>query len=216
MKRFLLSACRRIVSSKSNHVRASRAMRTVIFGTAVMICARQALGANKRSKGGAGTLDNTTTNFYAVDATGGTLVACPHTDTCIFSAGTTFNGSYVMTGTPTYAGLVLEEGTITLNSPTAITLGAGPITINTGANLLTDSSLRVSTTAGSVYTLNGGGLTTANPSAAGSFVNIDSTIVLNGGGTINYTLANVLNIVQTATTIGGTGPLIKTGVGVIA
>lgn len=84
------------------------------------------------------------------------------------------------------------------------------------ATLSTDSSLRMTTTAGSVLTLNGGTLRSTNPGNAGTFFDTDSQIVLgSAGGTFSYTGA-MLNIVQTATTITGSGSLTKAGPGVLA
>ena len=120
-------------------------------------------------------------------------------------------------GSPqTAAGIVVEEGFVTLAGGTA-TLGAGPVTIKSGATLSTDSSLRISTSAGSVWTLDGGTARTTNPAAAGSFIDIDSTIFLTAnGGTISHTVAGILNIVQATTIISGPGSLTKIGAGVIA
>jgi autotransporter-associated beta strand protein len=77
-------------------------------------------------------------------------------------------------------------------------------------------SVRISTTAGATCTINGGTARTINTGAAGSFLDIDTAIILGpGGGTFSYTVANVLNIVN-APSVTGTGPLTKTGVGVLA
>ncbi|MEO5802199.1 MAG: autotransporter-associated beta strand repeat-containing protein [Verrucomicrobiota bacterium] len=135
-------------------------------------------------------------------------------DSAVFSAGTDATGAFTVSGNATAASIVVEEGTVTISG--TITLGAGSLAINSGAVLSTSSSIRISATAGSVMTINGGTARTTNTGAAGSFVDVDQTIVLNGGGTIDYTVANVLNIISGSTVISGTGPLTKSGVGVIA
>jgi autotransporter-associated beta strand protein len=138
-------------------------------------------------------------------------------DTAIFSAGSDATGEYIVSisATQTAGGLTVEEGVVALAGGT-IAIGAGPITIGPGATLSTDSSLRVTTTAGSVLTLNGGTLISTNPGFAGTFFDTDSQIVLGtAGGTFSHTGA-MLNIVQTATTITGSGSLTKAGPGVLA
>jgi fibronectin-binding autotransporter adhesin len=139
-------------------------------------------------------------------------------DDAVFSAGTDATGAFTVTlGSATAGSISLEEGTVSLGGTGAVTLGAGDVTISSGAVLSTSSSARISATAGSVMTINGGTVRTTNPGSAGSFVDIDQVIVLGtGGGTIDYTVPNVLNIVQTTTIISGTGPLTKEGVGVLA
>jgi autotransporter-associated beta strand protein len=161
-----------------------------------------------------GTWDTTSSN-WSTDSTGSlatqTIAA---TDSAVFSAGTNATGASTIAGTASAVGLTIEEGTVGFTG--TITMGAAPITVNSGATLTTNSSLRISTSAGSVYTLNNGTLQTTNGASAGSFIDLDSTITLNGGGTIDYTIANVLNIINPTSIISGTGPLTKTGVGVIA
>ena len=139
-------------------------------------------------------------------------------ETAVFSAGIDATGPFTVTvsGTQTAAGIVVQEGTVTLAVGTA-SLGAGPVTINSGATLSTDSSLRVSTSAGSIWTLDGGTARSTNGAAAGSFIDIDSTILLTAnGGTLSHTVAGILNIVQATTIISGPGSLTKTGAGVLA
>jgi autotransporter-associated beta strand protein len=137
-------------------------------------------------------------------------------DIAHFSAGTPANTTATCNSSITVGGIIVEDGKVVVGGSAALVAGAGPITVNSGATLSTNNSSRISTTAGSVYTLNGGTLECTNSGAAGSFVDIDSTIVLNGGGTFRYTAAGVLNIVQPTTTVSGTGPLTKTGAGILA
>lgn len=139
-------------------------------------------------------------------------------NTAVFAAGTDATGPYTVTitGTQTAAGLTVEEGAVTLAGGTAA-VGAGPVFVGPGATLETNSSLRISATAGSVWTLDGGTLRTTNPSNAGSFIDVDATIVLAaGGGTISNAMTNIMSIIQTNVVISGPGSLTKTGPGVIA
>ena len=136
----------------------------------------------------------------------------------MFSAGTDATGAFTVTfgGPQTANSLSIEEGFVTFAGPSAVNINGGTVTVAAGATLSTNSSIRVGATSGSSYILNGGTLQTTNPGAAGSFIDIDAVIVLNGGGTIDYPVANVLNIIQTTSIISGTGPLTKEGVGIIA
>jgi autotransporter-associated beta strand protein len=149
-------------------------------------------------------------------------------DTAIFSAGMDAVTAFTVTGSgtstspgATAAGVVIEEGTVTFSGGT-LGIGAGTITIKAGAKLSTDSSLRIQATVGAVFTLDGGTLRTTNGGANGSFIDNDATIFLEAaGGTIEYTVPNVLNIINfvspnPGTTISGPGSLTKSGVGVIA
>ncbi len=165
-----------------------------------------------------------TSSFWSPDATGAVATAAWLSgDTAVFSAGSDAIGAYTVTlsGTQTAAGLVIQEGAVTLGGSGAVALGASSnIVVNAGANLITDSSLRITVPTGSTgtATLNGGTLTTTNPSSAGTFLDADLGIVLGpAGGTIaNANTTGVLNIIQTGTKITGPGSLTKTGPGIIA
>jgi len=140
-------------------------------------------------------------------------------DVAIFSAGADATGAYEVTlsGTHAAGGITVEEGAPSFVGTGAVTLGANDIVVNSGATLSSNSSLRISTTAGSTVTLNGGTLQTTNPGAAGTFFDADSEIILGvGGGTLSHTTANILSIVQTGTRITGNGSLTKSGAGVLA
>lgn len=167
-------------------------------------------GAGGATPGGAWTSALWSTSADGDVATG----AWAANDSAVFSAGTDATGTFTVTGNATASGITVEEGKVIIGG--TITLGANPVTINSGATLSANSSLRISATAGSVITLNGGTWEATNPSTAGSFVDVDQTIVLNGGGTLSYTVAGLLSIVQTTTTISGTGPLTKEGAGILA
>ena len=162
--------------------------------------------------------------FWSTDPAGGlpTAVWNPG-DTAVFSAGTDAINPFTVTGSGTSgtpgviaAGIVVEDGLVTLSGGT-VGLGAGPVTINAGATLSTDDSTRISSTAGSVWTLDGGTARSTKTATNGSFIDVDSTITLGpGGGTISYTTANLLINIQPTTIISGPGSLTKTGAGVIA
>ena len=160
------------------------------------------------------------TNFWSTTFDG-TSTTNPWTSgrNAIFSAGTdaTSSNNIALVGSQTAGALTIEEGTISFLASNSVTLAAGPATVNSGATLVMDSSARVSQTAGSVWTLNGGTIRNANSGIGGSFVDIDSTIVLGAaGGTLSATVSNSLNIVETGVVISGTGSLTKTGIGVVA
>lgn len=159
---------------------------------------------------------DTVTSNWTTDATGASAATTwTAGDRAIFSAGSDATGSYTVSGTATASGLTIEDGTVVFSG--TVTMGANPVAVNSGAVLETNSSLRVSTSAGSVYTLNGGTLRTTNAAGAGSFIDVDSTITLGAsGGTVDYQVTNVLNIIQTTTVISGPGSLTKTGGGVLA
>ena len=117
--------------------------------------------------------------------------------------------------------MTVEEGVIVLSTG-GVTMNAGSIIdILAGATLSTASSARVIVAAApnnASYRLNGttSVLQSTNPGFAGSFVDVDATITLVGGGTIEYTTANQINIIQTNSVISGSGPLTKGGAGVLA
>ncbi|MBP7948376.1 MAG: autotransporter-associated beta strand repeat-containing protein [Verrucomicrobiales bacterium] len=141
-------------------------------------------------------------------------------DTAVFSAGTDATDAFTVSGNATASGIVVEEGALTISG--TIALGTGTVHVGAGASLTTNSSLRISTAVGSVYTLDGGKLETTNTGNAGSFIDTDSTIFLaGGGGTIAYsgTVLNIINFTganPAGTTISGPGALTKAGTGVIA
>lgn len=137
-------------------------------------------------------------------------------DTAVFSAGSSGTTTATANSGITAAGIIVENGFVTLGGVSAITIGAGTVDIASGATFSTNNSSRVSATTGAIYTIHGGTLETTNTGAAGSFVDVDARIVLDGGGTLSHTAAGVLNIVQTNTTISGTGNLTKTGAGILA
>jgi fibronectin-binding autotransporter adhesin len=160
-----------------------------------------------------GVWDTTSSNWNNNSNGNGSTNTFASGDTAIFSAGTDGIGSITITGNATAGGLTIEEGTVEFTG--TITLGANAIAVSSGAVLVTNDSARLSTTSGSVITLNGGTLRSINP-VAGSFIDVDSTISLNGGGIIDYTISNILSTIQSTSVISGSGGLTKNGVGVIA
>jgi autotransporter-associated beta strand protein len=208
-------------------MRESIFIRGALIGLAVPMCASAALywDLNDIAPGAGttpiGTWDlagfNWNPNPAGTDPVG-TWVAG---ETAVFSAGTDATDPYTVnvSGTQTAAGLVIEEGAVTLSGG-AVAIGGGTVVVGPGASLITNSSLRISaaTGAGAVYTVNGGTLETTNTGNAGSFIDIDATITLGpGGGTFVYNVAApTLNIIQTTTIISGPGSFTKEGQGVIA
>ncbi len=139
-------------------------------------------------------------------------------EAAVFSAGSDGVEAYKVTvsGTQTAGGLTIEEGDVSF-AVGVISLGASAIAVNAGAVLSTDSSLRISTTAGSTLAIDGGTLRTTNPAGAGTFLDQDTQIIIGeGGATFSQASVGILNIVQTNTKISGTGSLTKSGVGVLA
>ncbi len=143
-------------------------------------------------------------------------------DTAVFSAGTDAVNEFTVTGSGTSGspgviagGIIVEEGTVVLSGGT-LDLGTGSVTIKAGATFSTDSSLRISSVAGSVWLLDGGTARSTNAGVAGSFIDADATITLGpAGGTISHTVAGVLNIINPTTIVSGPGGLTKSGVGII-
>ena len=163
---------------------------------------------------------NTATANWTTDSTGSSAATTwAAGDSAVFSAGTDASGAFTVTvsATQTGVGLGIEEGTVSIAGGT-ITNGASAfaITVASGATLSTDSSLRIRIGTNSTLTINDGTVRTTNPGAAGTFMDEDLAIILNGSCTFSHTTANILNIVQAGTTVSGSGSLTKAGVGVLA
>jgi autotransporter-associated beta strand protein len=160
------------------------------------------------------------TDAYWNDLLDGTGTSGPWIagSTAIFSAGTDATTGFTVNiiGNQTAARLVIEEGFAHFTNG-AVVIGAGNVTVNSGATLSTDSSLRITATAGATMNVDGGTLRTSNPGAAGTFYDQDFAITIGpGGATLSHITPNILNIVQTPTTISGPGGVIKNGLGVLA
>jgi fibronectin-binding autotransporter adhesin len=138
-------------------------------------------------------------------------------ETAVFSAGTEGTAPFTLTvsGTQTAAGVILEEGAMTFNSG-VIAIGGGSFVLAPGTSLTTNSSLRISATAGANFFVDGATLKTTNTGLAGSFVDVDATITLGPGGGTMVNDSPVLNIIQTATVVSGVGSFTKAGVGLLA
>ncbi len=165
---------------------------------------------------------NTTGLNWTTDSTGDSATTTFATgDLAIFSAGTDATNTWTINvpSAVTAAGITVNEGAVYM-SGTAVTIGTGTVTVNSGATLSIPSSAYIAASAGATLVLNGGIMQDTNAGSAGSFITPAMTITLGtGGGTLSYTTANVLNIVSPGTpgtTISGTGPLTKTGAGVLA
>jgi fibronectin-binding autotransporter adhesin len=188
--------------------------------------------------GGVASGDVSTTK-WSTDSTGASATAAwVPGSRAVFSAGTNATGTSILTGalgtagttgTAVLSGILVEEGTIQVTGTLVVNTAAngGLVEVNAGTTLQQPSVNIVSPVAGASTTTIGAGFryklngTTAvlenlNTGGAGSFISTTSGgIDLNGGGTLKFDQANVLNILQTST-ITGTGPLIKEGAGVLA
>ncbi len=149
-------------------------------------------------------------------ANGGTEVWVP-LDDAVFSAGTDATGPFTVTPIAgiTATSVTIEEGFVTIGGVNSVNVGTGTVNVASGAGLITNSSFRIAASAGAIINVDGGTLQTTQPVANGSFVDGDFKITLGaGGGTFDYQVANILNIIGNA--VDGTGSLTKTGVGVLA
>lgn len=139
-------------------------------------------------------------------------------DTAIFSAGSDATNAFTVTinGTQTAGAMVIKDGAVTLATGT-LALGTGSLTLNPGTLLSTDSSLRISASAGATLNINGATLRTTNPGGAGTFYDADFLVTIGPlGATFSHVTPNILNIVQTAMVVTGPGGLTKEGAGVLA
>jgi len=163
----------------------------------------------------------------AADGVSDTPAAWVAGSRAVFSAGTNANASTglngfssIISGTngaSAYGGMLLEEGEIQFTG-TMSQIAGSIVQVMPGATLA-QTGVNVSAGTGRMtFQLDG---TTAhlkhnNAGFAGSFVSSTADINLNGGGTLEYTTANQLIIINTTTVISGSGPLVKEGPGVIA
>lgn len=164
----------------------------------------------------------------AADGVSATPAAWVAGSRAVFSAGTNANASTGLNsfssiisgniGASAYGGMLLEEGEIQFTGTMSQITGsvvevmAGATAWQTGVNLTAAT--------GSRFTIQLDGPTArlkhSNTGFAGSFVSTLADVNLNGGGTMEYTTANQLIILNATTAITGTGNLIKEGPGVIA
>ena len=135
-------------------------------------------------------------------------------NTCVFSAGTPANTTATCNSGITAAGIIVENGTVVIAGPNAITIGAGTITIASGTTLSIDNSATISASAGATCTLNGGTFRNSNTSTAGTFLTPNCGIVLGaGGGSVSANGGSGIISIYTGL-ISGTGPLTIAGNGV--
>jgi fibronectin-binding autotransporter adhesin len=158
----------------------------------------------------------------------GPVAAWVNGDTAIFSAGNDAAGEFTVTpsGTPEAAGIIFEEGTITLanNTNSTINVSTGTVELKAGTTLITANSggttnTGISFVSGGKYLISGNAtLRTTNPGTGGSFVHSSAAIELANSAnlTVDYQVNNSLNIIQSGTVISGTGSLTKAGAGVLA
>jgi autotransporter-associated beta strand protein len=181
-------------------------------------------GATDDAGGVASGTWNATNPFWTTDSTGITgQDLFVSGSAVVFSAGTNATGTSTVTinTNQTTGGITVEEGTVTLAAGVAgvaVVNGAGPVRIHSGATLSIATATTVSTTAGSVVTLDGGTLRNTLTSTTGqSFWDSDSTWELtSNGGTVDVPVAgasarfaNSINL-QSGTAAAA---LTKTGVG---
>jgi autotransporter-associated beta strand protein len=159
-----------------------------------------------------------TDSFWTTDSTGASgQAAFVSGSAVVFSAGNNATGTSTITlsGTQTTAGLTVEEGTVALTGGGIVQNGTGPVRVNQGAVLSVASPNTVSTSPGSVLTLDGG--TLRNTGLGGTFWDLDSTWELtSNGGTIDTTTAGANSRIGNAINLqSGTSSatLTKTGAG---
>jgi fibronectin-binding autotransporter adhesin len=192
-------------------------------------------GATNDPNGIASGLWSTTDVFWNSDPAGlngggtGTYTAWTGgaADRAIFSAGTNANGtganaSTITASALTAGGILIEEGDIIFAGTSTATIAPGGIVeVNAGSTLSANSSVRIGAAVSSAtvatvqYKLNGptAALRSTNTGFAGSFVDGDAQIVLNGGGKFIYDGGAQINIIAAQTGVNaaaiiGTGPLI--------
>ena len=174
-----------------------------------------------------GTWDGVVANWNDTADGTGTLGTFASTDHAIFSAGTNATGTSVIaaTGTSTtpfaIGAMTIDEGNVTFNTGTLGLPDGGVVTVNSGATLTTNSSLRISAPGAGVretFAINDATLNCTNSGNLGSFVDIDANIAVSGTSVLNYNQTAALNpmsIIQTAVVISGSGTLRKTGGGIL-
>jgi fibronectin-binding autotransporter adhesin len=184
-------------------------------------------GATAGASGGAtasGTFETVTAN-WSTDSTGSSATQTfVSGDSVVFSAGTNATGTSTITasGTPTPLGILIEDGTISLAG--RVDVNTGTVELKAGTQLTQASSggatgTGITLTAGGKYLISGNAtLKQTNGATGGSFISSVGTIQLANSSnlTVDYSVANSLSIIQTASVISGSGNLIKIGAGVIA
>ena len=174
-----------------------------------------------------GTWDTGTTANWNTDSDGaGTITTFAAGDTAVFSAGTdaTTYSVTIPTGViQSPAAINVEEGAVTFLplgpvTNTTIAVGAGAVTISSGATLAQNSL--ITHTAGGSVVINGGTLKNTATTTAGTFYSTNGTIKIGtGGAKLDYSGTNLLSIYTgvIADATGSTGQsLTKVGPGVLA
>jgi hypothetical protein len=178
----------------------------------------------------AGTWDTATSNWSA-SSSGGSLTTWTDNNDAVFSAGTGHSGSFTITvsGTRTASSLTIEEGTLTFSGGTALAIGTGGLTLNSGIGATTISTpitlggsqswannssslLTVQTggvtIGGNTLTIGGSGNTTISAP-----ITVSGNITKTGSGTvqINPTDANFNTITLSGGTLKLTTPTALAG-----
>lgn len=163
-----------------------------------------------------GTFNSNSWNTVA-DGTG-TLGAFTSADIAVFSAGSDATGAFTinLTAAQTAAGVIVEEGIVSLTG-SGLTVGAGTVSIASGATLSIPSTLNLVATAGANLNLDGGTIRSTTNGAGSTFVDADFTINVGAaGGTVATANTGTNSAIfggANGGTIKGPGILTKTGSG---
>jgi autotransporter-associated beta strand protein len=145
----------------------------------------------------------------------GALGAITSADTAIFSAGTDATGAFTvnLTAATTVAGVTVEEGTVSLTG-SALTIGAGTLSIASGGTFSIASSANLVATTGANLNLNGGTIRNTSNAAGATFADIDFTINVGAaGGTVEATNTGTASAIFQGSINGPGNVLTKTGSG---
>ena len=154
--------------------------------------------------------------FWSTDLTGSSATAAwVPGDTATFAAGTDAIGAYTVTlgAAQTAAGLVVEEGTVSL-AGSALTIGAGTIRIDNGAKLSIPSTTNIVASAGANLNLEGGTMRSTVNGAGSTFVSANFSINVGAlGGTVETANTGSNSSIFAGTIKGPGNTLTKTGSG---
>src|SRR5262249_16208648 len=124
----------------------------------------------------------------------------------------TYGGGGIIAGTGTLT--VTGGGKFTVSSNSTWT---GPLVVNGGSTISISNQTILNPRPTPPITCENGTLEETNRGANGTFSPTSRNIVLGpNGGTLSYTTANTLIILQSPTVISGSGSLTKAGAGIIS
>jgi autotransporter-associated beta strand protein len=137
-------------------------------------------------------------------------------ETAVFSAGVDAIDTFTVTlgAAQTASAVIVEEGTVTL-AGSALNIGGGSITINSGAKLAIPATANITATAGATMNLNGGTIrNTVNASGGPSFISANFTINVGAaGGAVETATTGTFTTIFTGNIKGVGNTLTKTGIG---